>query len=317
MAILGLIGEPYEVLAGIQYLRAVAALLVMLHHATDKAGMGWVLGAAGVDVFFVISGFIMCLITGAAAGDPRPVFWRTGREADRADLLAGDVGDGHARGPLGLFPNLKLTIAHVMASLFFIPMRSPANGRNLAGPRAGMDAELRDVLLRGLRRRTAAQVEAGGPDGGAGRDRRRRGRLAGRTVRLAVLRRPHRAGVRGRPGWARRGEGRGWRLPAWTGVVAILAGVVGFAVLPADGERIFVWGVPALLIVAGGLIDVEPLLPRLKALLLVDDGCIDLPLAHHGHLGGRQGAGDGGRRRPGRWRPARRCSGPWWAWPPT
>ena len=49
-------------LSGIQALRGVAALAVVCRHALTEAGItGWpsLLGAAGVDVFFVISGFVM------------------------------------------------------------------------------------------------------------------------------------------------------------------------------------------------------------------------------------------------------------------
>lgn len=59
--------ERRDVLPGIQVLRAVAALMVVIHHAELGTVMGFALGArhlflvgsAGVDVFFVISGFIM------------------------------------------------------------------------------------------------------------------------------------------------------------------------------------------------------------------------------------------------------------------
>lgn len=50
-----------------QYMRAIAALLVVIHHARFKASvysnnsLEWFnIGGAGVDVFFIISGFIMC-----------------------------------------------------------------------------------------------------------------------------------------------------------------------------------------------------------------------------------------------------------------
>lgn len=54
----------------IQYMRAIAALLVVFHHAAWKAHQhtsdpwaGFRVGEAGVDLFFIISGFIMCEAT--------------------------------------------------------------------------------------------------------------------------------------------------------------------------------------------------------------------------------------------------------------
>jgi exopolysaccharide production protein ExoZ len=53
-----------KVLLSIQYLRAVAALAVVLFHAQS----GIVIGQAGVDVFFVISGFVMWTVTAKPVG---------------------------------------------------------------------------------------------------------------------------------------------------------------------------------------------------------------------------------------------------------
>ena len=46
-------------LLGIQYLRGIAALMVVFHHAINYiTAYTWTgLGATGVDIFFVISGF--------------------------------------------------------------------------------------------------------------------------------------------------------------------------------------------------------------------------------------------------------------------
>ena len=62
---------PTQTLYGLQYLRFIAATMVILVHAAEQisrfghhditAQMS--VGSSGVDIFFVISGFLMCLIT--------------------------------------------------------------------------------------------------------------------------------------------------------------------------------------------------------------------------------------------------------------
>ena len=54
-------------LISIQYMRAIAAILVVIHHAAWKGEQystnpleGFVVGNIGVDLFFIISGYIMC-----------------------------------------------------------------------------------------------------------------------------------------------------------------------------------------------------------------------------------------------------------------
>ena len=58
-----------RMLWGVQYLRAIAALSVLLFHASVGTGRGDALGTGGVDVFFILSGFIMFEI---AEGEPTP-----------------------------------------------------------------------------------------------------------------------------------------------------------------------------------------------------------------------------------------------------
>ena len=59
-----------KTLVSIQYLRAFAALGVVAFHT----GRATILGQAGVDVFFVISGFIMWMVTAEPVG-PAQFLW--------------------------------------------------------------------------------------------------------------------------------------------------------------------------------------------------------------------------------------------------
>ncbi|MBB5699784.1 acyltransferase family protein [Sphingomonas yantingensis] len=55
--------EPPARLMGLQQLRAIAALGVVAFHAGEMGGVPFIPGAFGVDLFFVLSGFMMVAIT--------------------------------------------------------------------------------------------------------------------------------------------------------------------------------------------------------------------------------------------------------------
>lgn len=105
-------------LVGIQYLRAVAATGVVVYHAAQRAGTRFTVGESGVDLFFVLSGFLMIAITspqtraGAFMLDRikriAPTYWIA-----TSVFLAGVL--------LGLFPQARLDWAHVAASYLFLP----------------------------------------------------------------------------------------------------------------------------------------------------------------------------------------------------
>ena len=95
-------GGPRERLHGVQYLRAAAALQVVLFHASMAAGYPITLGALGVPLFFVISGFIMEVIS---SPETRPTGFLRNRFLRIAPLywlatcaaaaLQGGAGKGH------------------------------------------------------------------------------------------------------------------------------------------------------------------------------------------------------------------------------
>jgi exopolysaccharide production protein ExoZ len=118
--------SPSRVILPIQYLRGVAALMVVWHHAAGQVrGMSslvpWSFGTSGVDLFFVISGFIM-VVTTAGTGIGPGEFWR--RRIVRIvplywllTLLMVAV----ALVAPGLFKTLKIAPATLVQSLLFIP----------------------------------------------------------------------------------------------------------------------------------------------------------------------------------------------------
>lgn len=63
-------------LYSIQYLRALAALVVVVFHEAEDSTHWFNVGAAGVDLFFVLSGFIMFTVTEEKESDPSLFLWR-------------------------------------------------------------------------------------------------------------------------------------------------------------------------------------------------------------------------------------------------
>jgi exopolysaccharide production protein ExoZ len=120
-------GQSGSKLLSVQYLRGVAAIAVLVYHSGTDARWAnvWPLKGfgAGVDVFFVISGFIMWVTTAGRGMGPRE-FWR--RRAERivplywmvttlAVLVA--VVSTHYGG--------KTNPWHVISSFLFLPANNP------------------------------------------------------------------------------------------------------------------------------------------------------------------------------------------------
>jgi len=110
----------------IQYLRAAAALAVVTYHALQWLPEGgFDVGRAGVDVFFVISGFIMWTITARSGIGARAFLWRRfTRVAPAYWAITLVVAAACAAWPPFL-PQVHPTVSHIALSLAFIQHRDP------------------------------------------------------------------------------------------------------------------------------------------------------------------------------------------------
>ena len=117
-----------------QALRAVAALMVVWHHATMLLEqrtyrlVTWYNGAAGVDIFFVISGLVMTLSTARLQRDGGAAWTFLKRRLERVVPLYWLATTAKVVGTL-LVPGLALhtigTTWHVVASYLFLPSMGP------------------------------------------------------------------------------------------------------------------------------------------------------------------------------------------------
>lgn len=112
-------------LVTIQYLRAFAAIAVVIAHVGKQLHVPFNIGGGGVDLFFVISGFIMIVIlrddttsAGFMASRIRrivPLYWMA-----TTVMVLGTMA--------GLFPRLSIDSWHVVASYLFIPAQMGGQG---------------------------------------------------------------------------------------------------------------------------------------------------------------------------------------------
>lgn len=128
------LGARSEILS-IQYLRGLAATMVVMRHAFQELGFlghpmggGFLLGSAGVDVFFVISGFIMVWMVDTRPVGPLTFLWsRFTRVAPPYWIITGVVVVGLVVAP-GMFGSSKLEARHALLSFLFLPAAHPTMG---------------------------------------------------------------------------------------------------------------------------------------------------------------------------------------------
>ena len=116
--------EP-TVLLSIQALRALAAIAVVAYHALQWTDGGFDVGRGGVDVFFIISGFVMWHVTAGRNVAPGAFIWRRFTRVAPPYWLA-------TLGVLvialvwpGFLPEVRPGWAHLALSLAFIPHLDP------------------------------------------------------------------------------------------------------------------------------------------------------------------------------------------------
>lgn len=279
-------------LRSIQYLRALAALSVVIYHASQWTSRTVDLFSAGVDVFFVVSGFIMWRTTAPETSGGHispgrflakrairiaPLYWLITLGLTIAALIAPSR-----------FSDQQPTLSHVLLSLGFIQHFNP-KGAPFPLLQLGwtLNYEVAFYLLfavamalpRAVRLRFLAFTLASGA-------------LAGflyfpaYTLLLNPLLLEFLSGVLLAAGLGR-GPGPGRSL----GWLVLGLGVAGFGTLALfhpgwDEWRPVFWGPPAFLLVAGACcIEADGGVPRLPPLGLMGDASYSTYLTHPLTLG--------------------------------
>lgn len=283
---LGPIRQPSGEIVSIQQLRGLAAGAVLCFHACQRAGLEFGVGAAGVDVFFAISGFIMWVVT--ARGELKPWVFLKRRVVRIVPLywLVTLATAALAVAAPRLFPAMRPTLSHVVQSLLFVPHADP-DGQTypLLVPGWTLNYEAFFYLVFAAALFAAARARAVLVTVALGALVMLRPLLAHAGPAAATYTDPLMlefvAGV-----WLGVAWTHGRLLPAWLGWLAVGVGVCAFAALELGGVdvaswRAAGWGLPAFLIVAGSVsVERAGRMPKLGALERLGDASYALYLVH-------------------------------------
>lgn len=108
-------------IVGVQYLRAYAALLVVFFHAAVNGDSTVVFGGSGVDVFFVLSGFLMWKVT---SHETRPGAFMLNRIQRIVPIYWLATLTVFACAVLGITGSIQPDPAYLASSLAFLPYRA-------------------------------------------------------------------------------------------------------------------------------------------------------------------------------------------------
>ncbi len=241
----------------IQMLRAAAALMVTAFHACQWAHIDFAVGAAGVDLFFVISGFVLWSACEARPTTPAAFLAARARRVVPLYWIATLAVFGLALWRPQALPIVHPQARHLILSLLLLPHADPGGGPfPLLPPGWTLTYEAFFYALFALAL-------------AAPRDRRFQvlalGLLIGSLIGFGyhgwytLLANPLLLEFLGGVWLARMwGRGRFRRAPLALGWGGIAAGVLALTVLQVAGVRDdfwrpVLWGPPAVLIVAGAL----------------------------------------------------------------
>lgn len=286
--------NTHPTVRSIQYLRAVAALMVVFHHSIiqidvyEQALQKLNVGAAGVDVFFVISGFVIWLVTSERQVGVCEFFAkRVVRVAPIYWLITLAIAVMATLMP-SLFRSTQFGATQLLQSLFFIPHHSlgqPGFVYPILVPGWTLNYEMFFYLVFGCLLVVRPMIWFILP-------------LAfGLLVALGLVLQPHGAilqtytstlllefvaGVLLAKTYT---DGRLQKLPSAAGLLMVLAGVVGFLltaqVAVAGPARAFYWGVPGTLLVAGVvLLESRGRMFSSRTLHLLGDASYSIYLTH-------------------------------------
>ncbi|MBE9399139.1 acyltransferase [Pontibacterium sp. N1Y112] len=285
---------PHPTIHSIQYLRAVAALMVVFHHLIIQVDVyeavlhSISVGAAGVDVFFVISGFVIWFVTynknmGAAEFFTKrvirvvPIYW-----------LITLVIAGAATAAPHLFKTTQFELTQLLQSLLFIPHYSlglPGNVYPILVPGWTLNYEMFFYLVFGCllvvpRQALLILLVAFIALVGAGFVMEPQNAIL-KTYTSGLLL-EFVAGVFIAKAYT---DGKLRRLPPLFGMVLLVLGTIGLLltaeVNPFGPLRALYWGVPGVLMVLGVVIvEVNGRMFKSRALHLLGDASYSIYLTH-------------------------------------
>lgn len=275
------------IILSIQYLRGLAAIAVGLSHVAGHPGLAFETGAAGVDVFFVISGFVMWTVTSRRPTKPGSFLVDRLTRIAPPYMLLTIATYLVAKYIPGAFPNMRTNLSDMILSALFIPHKDLyGSAFPLIVPGWTLTYELffyllfAGALLAPVRRRawicTAAISLLIGVGSLIQSD------FAAVETYTNPLLLEFAAGL-----WLGVAYNAERLTSARWGGVSLLAGLSAFVAweflsgVQPGGSRAIVWGVPALLIVAGLLtIERRHGLRRSPLLLLLGNASYSLYLVN-------------------------------------